>query len=112
MREHYDFSKMKGRKNPYTKYLKQPVTMRLDCDTVAYFKSMAEENRGVAWVPRMRLRTTDAKKPLVPAGGEDWWIPIEIRIFKARGPLPKCAEAFWSSIADLAITDLAITDRA
>jgi hypothetical protein len=30
MREHYDFSKMKGEKNPYTKQLKQPVTMRLD----------------------------------------------------------------------------------
>ncbi len=43
MREHYDFSKMKRRKNPYVKYLKQPVTMRLDRDTVAYFKSMAEE---------------------------------------------------------------------
>ena len=43
MKEHYDFSKMKGRKNPYTRYLKQPVTMRLDRDTVAYFKSMAEK---------------------------------------------------------------------
>ena len=43
MREHYDFSDMKGRKNPYVKYLKQPVTIRLDCDTVAYFKSLAEE---------------------------------------------------------------------
>ena len=43
MRAHYDFSKMKGRKNPYIKNLKQPVTMRLDCDTVTYFKSIAEE---------------------------------------------------------------------
>ena len=43
MREHDDFSKMKGSKNPYIKHLKQPVTMRLDRDTVAYFKSMAEE---------------------------------------------------------------------
>lgn len=43
MRKHYDFSKMKGRKNPYIKHLKQPVTMRLDRDTVAYFKSIAEE---------------------------------------------------------------------
>jgi predicted DNA binding CopG/RHH family protein len=34
---------MKGRKNPYIKYLKQPITMRLDRDTVSYFKSMAEE---------------------------------------------------------------------
>lgn len=34
---------MKRGKNPYAKHLKQPVKMRLDRDTVAYFKSMAEE---------------------------------------------------------------------
>ena len=43
MREHYDFSKMKGKKNPYIKYLKQSVTMRLDRDSVEYFKSLADE---------------------------------------------------------------------
>ena len=43
MRDHYDVSKMKGRKNPYLKHLKQPVTMRLDRDTIGYFKSLAEE---------------------------------------------------------------------
>lgn len=37
MRAHYDFSKMKGKKNPYIKYLKQPVTMRLNVDSVDYF---------------------------------------------------------------------------
>lgn len=44
MREHYDFSSMKGKKNPYIKHLKQPVTMRIDTDSVEYFKSLAEEN--------------------------------------------------------------------
>ena len=44
MREHYDFSNMKGTKNPYTKYLKQPVTIRLDKDIVTYFKSMGLES--------------------------------------------------------------------
>jgi uncharacterized protein (DUF4415 family) len=43
MRDHYDFSKMKGKKNPYSKLLKQPVTMRLDHDSVEYFKSLSEE---------------------------------------------------------------------
>ncbi len=43
MREHYDFAKMKGHKNPCTKYLKQPVTTRLDKDTLGYFKTLAEE---------------------------------------------------------------------
>jgi len=43
MREHYDFSKMKGRKNPYIKYLKQPITIRLDQDTIEYFKALSVE---------------------------------------------------------------------
>jgi uncharacterized protein (DUF4415 family) len=32
---------MKSRKNPYAKMLKQPVTLRLDRDSVAYFKKLA-----------------------------------------------------------------------
>jgi predicted DNA binding CopG/RHH family protein len=43
MRDHYDFSKMKGRKNPFSKMLKQSVTMRLDRDTLTYFKGLAAE---------------------------------------------------------------------
>ncbi len=43
MRAHYDFSKMKGKKNPYIKHLKQPVTIRLDKASVTYFKAMATE---------------------------------------------------------------------
>ena len=43
MREHYDFGKMKGERNPYIKALKQPITMRLDKATVAYFKALAGE---------------------------------------------------------------------
>jgi len=43
MREHYDFSKMKGERNPYLKQLKQPITIRLDKATVAYFKRLAAE---------------------------------------------------------------------
>jgi len=41
MRTHYDFSKMKGEKNPYISRLKQPITIRLDKGTVSYFKAMA-----------------------------------------------------------------------
>ena len=58
MRDHYDFSVMKGRKNPYTKYLKQPVTMRLDRDTIAYFKAMAEES-GIPYQTLINLYLRD-----------------------------------------------------
>ncbi|MBN2318369.1 MAG: BrnA antitoxin family protein [Acidobacteria bacterium] len=43
MRSHYDFERMKGEKNPYIKNLKQPITIRLDKSTIAYFKSLAAE---------------------------------------------------------------------
>ena len=58
MREHYDFSKMKGRKNPYTKYLKQPVTMRLDKDSVEYFKTLSEES-GIPYQTLINLYLRD-----------------------------------------------------
>jgi len=43
MRKEYDFSKMKGRKNPYAKKLKKQVTIRMGIDIIDYFKQMAEE---------------------------------------------------------------------
>jgi uncharacterized protein (DUF4415 family) len=41
MRDDYDFSD--SVKNPYAKKLKKQVTIRLDEDTIAYFKHLAEE---------------------------------------------------------------------
>ena len=58
MRDHYDFSNMKGRKNPYVKHLKQPVTLRLDRDTVTYFKAMASET-GVPYQNLINLYLRD-----------------------------------------------------
>lgn len=58
MRAHYDFSKMKGKKNPYIKYLKQPVTMRLDKDSVEYFKALSEES-GIPYQTLINLYLRD-----------------------------------------------------
>ena len=58
MREHYDFSKMKGKKNPYIKYLKQPITMRLDKDSLEYFKSLSEES-GIPYQTLINLYLRD-----------------------------------------------------
>jgi predicted DNA binding CopG/RHH family protein len=43
MRTHYDFATLKGERNPYVRTLKQPITMRLDKSTVAYFKALAND---------------------------------------------------------------------
>ncbi len=43
MRKEYDFSKLKGRRNPYANTLKKQVTLRLGVDVIEYFKQMAVE---------------------------------------------------------------------
>ena len=43
MKEEYDLSKMKSRRNPYAKRLKKQVTLRMGSDVVDYFKQMYEE---------------------------------------------------------------------
>ena len=43
MRKEYNFTNMKGRKNPYAKNLKKQVTLRLGVDVIEYFKKLAEE---------------------------------------------------------------------
>jgi len=41
MRDEYDFSK--ARKNPYANQLKKSITIRLDEESVDYFKAISEE---------------------------------------------------------------------
>ena len=43
MKKEYDFSKMKAVKNPYAKFLKKQITIRLNSSTIEYFKNMAKE---------------------------------------------------------------------
>ena len=40
MRSEYDFTR--ARKNPYARRLKRPITLRLEEETIAYFKRLAE----------------------------------------------------------------------
>ena len=41
MRKEYDFTS--ARKNPYASQLKKQITIRLDKDSIEYFKSISEE---------------------------------------------------------------------
>jgi predicted DNA binding CopG/RHH family protein len=41
VRKNYDFSK--SRKNPYAKRLKKQITMRVDAETIGYFKSLSSD---------------------------------------------------------------------
>lgn len=52
MRKEYDFSK--SVKNPYLKKAKKQITIRLDEDTISYFKALAE-SKGIPYQSLINL---------------------------------------------------------
>ena len=56
MREKYDFSNSVP--NPYAQKLKKQITIRLDEDTISYFKSMADE-KGIPYQSLINLYLRD-----------------------------------------------------
>ena len=66
MKKEYDFSK--GKKNPYAKSLKKQVTIRINDETIDYFKAMAEET-GITYQNLINLFLQDCvenkKKPKI-----------------------------------------------
>jgi len=56
MRDNYDFSK--SIQNPYAKRLKKQITIRLDEDTIEYFKDLAEE-KGIPYQSLINLYLRD-----------------------------------------------------
>jgi DNA-binding transcriptional LysR family regulator len=62
-------------------------------------RTMALDGRGIAWLPQTLVEDDVAAGRLVAAGGGDWTIPLEIRLYRHRGPAGTAAEAFWSGAA-------------
>ena len=59
MRKEYNFTA--SIKNPYSGKLKQQITIRIDEDTIDYFKSLAGET-GIPYQKLMNLYLTDCAK--------------------------------------------------
>jgi len=58
MKDEFDLSKMKKRRNPYASRLKRQVTIRMGSDIIAYFKAMAKET-GVPYQNLINLYLRD-----------------------------------------------------
>lgn len=58
MRNEYEFSKMKSRKNPYAKRLKKQITIRIETETLEYFKQLSQET-GIPYQSLINLYLRD-----------------------------------------------------
>ncbi len=56
MRKNYDFSR--SAKNPYARRMKKQITIRLDEETIDYFKDLAEE-KGIPYQSLINLYLRD-----------------------------------------------------
>ena len=66
MRDSYDFSTMKSVRNPYISMLKKQITIRIDNETIDYFKNLSLET-GIKYQQLINMYLSDcARKGLKP----------------------------------------------
>ena len=60
--------------------------------------TMVQAGRGMSWLPESLIGELLASGELVPAGGPEWSIPIEIHVFRPKLRLAQAAESFWQHV--------------
>jgi DNA-binding transcriptional LysR family regulator len=76
-----------------------PVRVAITAHLASVLRTMALDGRGIAWLPHSLVEEDVAAGRLVAAAGDDWNIPLEIRLYRDRRPAGAAGEAFWSSAA-------------
>ena len=59
---------------------------------------MARGGSGIAWLPASLAADDIARGNLVAAGGEDWAIPVGIRLYRPAARQSAAAERFWGHL--------------
>ena len=59
---------------------------------------MARDGRGVAWLPATLAELEVSEGRLVRAGGAEWDVPVDIRVFRPAARQSLAAEGFWSEL--------------
>ncbi|MDH1263826.1 LysR substrate-binding domain-containing protein [Pseudomonas sp. GD03944] len=61
-------------------------------------KSMALQGMGVAWVPRLCVTAELARGELLVCGGEQWQIPLEIRLYRCALVRKAAVRLLWRKL--------------
>ena len=79
-----------------------PLQAVFTAHLASVLRTMALDGRGLAWLPETLVRDDLAAGRLVPAAGDGWNVPLEIRLYRDGAAAGKVAEAFWRCAADAA----------
>ena len=61
-------------------------------------RTMALDGLGMAWLPQTLISQDLAAGRLIEAAPREWWIEMEVRLYRDRSPLGKAAEDFWTTV--------------
>jgi len=74
-----------------------PAQSVVKAHLASVLRTMALDARGMAWLPQTLIKDDLAAGRLIEAAPQDWWIEMEIRLYRDRSPLGKAAEDFWAA---------------
>jgi DNA-binding transcriptional LysR family regulator len=74
-----------------------PARAAFTAHLASVLRTMALDGRGIAWLPLTLVEEDISAGRLVAAAGDDWNIPLEIRLYRDRRAAGSAAEAFWSA---------------
>ena len=57
------------------------------------------DGRGIAWLPKSLIDEELAANQLAPAASHEWYVDLEIRLYRDRKPMGRVAEALWDVVS-------------
>jgi DNA-binding transcriptional LysR family regulator len=76
-----------------------PTRAAFTAHLASVLRTMALDGRGIAWLPSTLVHEDLATGRLVVAAGEEWRVPLEIRLYREEAGVGVSGEAFWRAAA-------------
>jgi DNA-binding transcriptional LysR family regulator len=73
------------------------VHQGLTAHLASVLRTMALDQRGLAWLPKLLVEDDINSGRLVVAAPDDWRIDLQVRLYRQRGASGKAAEDFWKA---------------
>lgn len=75
-----------------------PVRNVFTAHLASVLRTMALDGRGLAWLPATLVGEDVRCGRLAAAASDDWWINLEIRLYRDKTPLGSAGEKFWKPL--------------
>lgn len=90
------------RKTRYADLKKLSTETFFTAHLASVLRTLVLDGRGIAWLPKSLIEEDLASGRLVPAAPDEWWVDLEIRLYRDRKPMGRAAETLWDVVRQAA----------